>query len=215
MIKTLFKKWKKKIEYQINKKIKKMRFDNNKKFKFLIKNDENKKIEFEFIIFYIHKQNDIAERMNQILLVIMKVLIFEFKILKIFWAFAAEAVCYIRNWTVMIKSVNESDEEMKNKMKKISYELWTDKKLYIVHIKIWECECWIHVFLKWDVDKLNSQSVEDIFINYIENLNQYLIWMSERKKVIKTTNLIFIKNENQQMSEQSRISELTELEKAQ
>ena len=61
-----------------------MRLDNSKKFKFLTKNDENKKIEFEFIILYTHEQNSIAEKMNQILLVIIKTLIFELKILKIF-----------------------------------------------------------------------------------------------------------------------------------
>ena len=41
-----------------------MRLDNNKKFKSLTKNNENERIEFEFITFYTYKQNDIAERMN-------------------------------------------------------------------------------------------------------------------------------------------------------
>ena len=61
-----------------------MKLDNSKKFKFLTENDENEKIEFEFIIFYTHEQNDVAERMNQILLIIMRILIFEFKISKFF-----------------------------------------------------------------------------------------------------------------------------------
>ena len=61
-----------------------MRLDNNEKFKFLTENDENEKIKFKFIILYTHEQNSIAERMNQILLTIMKALIFKFKILKIF-----------------------------------------------------------------------------------------------------------------------------------
>ena len=43
MIKALFKKWKKKIECQTDKKIKKMRLDNSKKFKSLTKNYENEK----------------------------------------------------------------------------------------------------------------------------------------------------------------------------
>ena len=82
-------------------------------------------------------------------------------------------------------------------------------------MKIWECECWIHVFLKQDADKLNLQSVEDIFINYTKNSSQYLIWISERKKVIKITNSIFIEDKDQQMSEQSRILESAELERIQ
>ena len=123
---------KKKIELQTDKKIKKVRFDNNKKFKSLTENNENEKIEFEFIISYTHKQNDIAERMNWILIIIMRVLIFKSKILKNFWAFAAEAAYYIRNKSVMMKSMNEFDK----KMKKISYKFWIDKKFQIVHMKI-------------------------------------------------------------------------------
>jgi len=41
-----------------------VRLDNSKKFKSLAEDDENERIEFEFIIFYAHEQNDIAERMN-------------------------------------------------------------------------------------------------------------------------------------------------------
>ena len=179
----------------------------------MTENDKNKKIKFKFITLYTHEQNDIAEKMNQILIIIMRALIFELKILKNFWAFAAEAVCYIRNRLVMMKSVNEFSKEMKKKMKKISYKLWTDKKLQIMHMKIWECECWIHISLKQDADKLNLWSVEDVFIDYTENLSQYLIWMPERKKVIKTMNSIFI--EDQQKMPVPRILKSAELERAQ
>ena len=48
-----------------------MRLDNSKKFKSLTEDDENEKIKFEFIILYTHEQNDVAERINQILLAIM------------------------------------------------------------------------------------------------------------------------------------------------
>ena len=83
-IKALFKKWKKKIECQIGKKIKKMRLDNSEEFKFLAEDDENEGIEFEFITPYAHEQNGVAERMNRTLLAIMRVLIFELKISKTF-----------------------------------------------------------------------------------------------------------------------------------
>ena len=210
-IKALFKKWKKKVECQTGKKIKKVRLDNSEEFKSLTEDDENERIEFEFITLYTHEQNGIAERMNRILLAIMRVLIFEFKIPKIFWAFAAEAACYIRNWTVMMTQVNESGKE--TKMKKTLYELWTGKKLYIAHMKIWECECWIHVSLKWDADKLNSWLIEDVFIGYTENLSQYLVWVPERKEVIKAMNPTFI--EDQQGMPEPRISEPAELGGAQ
>ena len=108
-----------------------------------------------------------------------------------------------------MKSVNEFNK----KMKKISYELWTDKKLYIAHMKIWECECWIHVSLKQDTNKLNPWAIEDVFIDYTEDPSQYLIWVPERKKVIKTTNPTFI--EDQQGMSEPEISKPAELERAQ
>ena len=82
--KQLFKKWKRKIECQTGKKIKKVRLDNSEEFKSLAEDDENERIEFEFITLYTHEQNSVAERMNQTLLAIMRALIFEFKILKTF-----------------------------------------------------------------------------------------------------------------------------------
>jgi hypothetical protein len=67
---------------------------------------------------------------------------------------------------------------------------------------------------------LDSHAIEDVFIDYTEHSSQYLVWMPERKKVIKATNLIFIEDgEDQQMPEQPKISELdldlTELGRAQ
>ena len=54
-IKALFKKWKKKIECQTGKKIKKVRLDNSEKFKSLTEDNENERIKFEFIILYTHE----------------------------------------------------------------------------------------------------------------------------------------------------------------
>ena len=50
-------------------------------------------------------------------------------------------------------------------------------------------------------------------MGYIDYSSQYLIWMPERKKVIKATNPIFI--EDDQQPEWLEISDLTELEGAQ
>ena len=113
----------------------------------------------------------------------------------------------------MMTPVDESGEETKNKMKKISYKLWTGKKLYIAHMKVWGCECWIHVPLERDADKLNPRSVEGVFIGYTENPNQYLVWVPERKEVIKARNPTFI--EDQQGMPEPRISEPAELGGAQ
>ena len=84
-------------------------------------------------------------------------------------------------------------------------------------MKVWRCECWVHVLKEQDVNKLNPRAVENIFIDYIEDPSQYLVWLPKRKKVIKATNLIFIKDEigQQRMPEQPRILEPAELGGAQ
>src|SRR5437773_6011452 len=113
----------------------------------------------------------------------------------------------------MVEPVDGSGE--KKKMKKTPYELWTGKKLQIVHMKVWGCECWIHVPLERDADKLNPRSVEGVFIGYTEDPSQYLVWVPERKEVIKATNPIFIEDGDQRRMPVLRISEPAELGGAQ
>jgi hypothetical protein len=135
-LKAVFRKWKKLVEHQTGRKVKKVRLDNSEEFKSLAEDEaENEGIMFEFITPYAHEQNDVAERMNRTLLIIMRALIFESRMPKNLWAFAAEAACYIRNRSVMVEPADESKE------KKTPYELWTGNKLQINHLKVWGCEC--------------------------------------------------------------------------
>ena len=60
---------------------------------------------------------------------------------------------------------------------------------------------------------MNFCEVQNVFVGYTNDSNQYLIWVPERKNIVKTTNPTFIKNQPE-MSEPS-ILNLTELEEAQ
>ena len=162
----------------------------------------------EFTTPYTPEQNGVAERMNRTLLTIMKALIFESGISKVFWAYAAETACYIRNRSVIVTPV---DGSMKNK--KTPYELWTGEKLEIVHMRIWGCKCWIHIPMERDADKLNPCAIEGVFVGYTDHPSQYLVWVPEQKEVIKASNPIFI--EDDQQPEWPEISDLTELGGAQ
>ena len=171
MLKAVFSKWKEQVERQTGKKIKKVRLDNSEEFKSLADEVGNDGILFEFITPYAHEQNGVAERMNRTLITIMRALIFESKVSKNLWAFAAEAACYIRNRSVMVRPVDGSSEEMRM----TPYKLWTGNKLRIDHMKVWGCEAWVHVSLEKDADKLNPHAVEGIFIGYTEDPSQYLV----------------------------------------
>ena len=120
-----------------------------------------------------------TEQVNQILLTIVKALLFNFSLLKIFWSYVTHVIIYIKNHVLKIKSHSD----------KISYELWTGKALNLDNMRIWERECWIHLSNK--KDKLNSRAEKEIFISYTEEFNQYLMLLSDRWRIVKTTNLNF------------------------
>lgn len=61
----------------------------------------------------------------------------------------------------MVRSVDEFDNK-----KKTPYELFTDKKLKIAHMKIWGYKCWIHISKEQNTDKLNPWVIEGVFIGY-------------------------------------------------
>ena len=69
---------------QIDKKVKKIRCDNASEFVKLAKHVKKNEIVIEFTTSYIFEQNDVAEQINQMLLTIIRVLIFNFRILKTF-----------------------------------------------------------------------------------------------------------------------------------
>ena len=63
---------------------------------------------------------------------------------------------------------------------------------------------------------MNPQAEEGIFIDYTNHLSQYLVWVPERKEVIKATNSIFVEDDDdQQLPEQPKILNLSELGGAQ
>ena len=103
----------------------------------------------------------------------MRALIFDSGMLKVFWSHAAKTASYIRNRSVKVRSVGRPARD--KKAWKTPYELWTGKKLYLENLKVWGCECWIHVSKNQDTDKLNLHEEKGIFIDYTEHLSQYLI----------------------------------------
>ena len=119
------------------------------------------------------------EWVNQILLTIIRILLFDSDLFKMFWSYITHVIIYIKNYILKIR--DHSD--------KISYKLWINKVLNLDNMRIWKRECWIHLLNK--KNKLNFRAKKEIFINYTEEFNQYLILLSDRQKIIKTTNSDF------------------------
>jgi transposase InsO family protein len=203
-----FSKWRKQVERETGRKLKRVRCDNIPEFKAFAEQIEKDGIMVEFTTPYTPEQNGVAERMNRTLLAIMRALIFEAGIPKTFWSYAAKTACYIRNRSVIVRPVDGSA-----KKKKTPYELWTGEKLKIAHMRVWGCKCWIH---EQNADKLDPRAIEGVFIGYTDHPSQYLVWVPERKDVIKATNPIFMEDDQQILTpEEPKISDLAELGGAQ
>src|SRR5947207_10370861 len=95
-------------ERETDRKIKQIQCDNAEKFKKLAEVIEKDRIVMEFTISYTSEQNDVAEHVNQTLLMIMRALIFDFKMSKVFWLHAAKTASYIHNQSVKIRSAGRS-----------------------------------------------------------------------------------------------------------
>lgn len=83
--------------------------DNAREFRALILWGIEKEIEFKFIEAYTLPQNSVVERFNQIILQIMRALLFNTKISKIYWKYTVITANYLRNRTMPVKnSVDEN-----------------------------------------------------------------------------------------------------------
>ena len=70
---------------------------------------------------------------------------------KSFWGYALETAIYILN-KVPLKSVDVSP-----------YLIWTNKKHYLYHMKVWGCPAYV----KWILsDKLEAKSDKCLFVGY-------------------------------------------------
>ena len=83
--------------------------DNAREFRALILWGIEKEIEFKFIEAYTLPQNSVVERFNQIILQIMRALLFNTKISKIYWKYTVITANYLRNRIMPVKnSVDEN-----------------------------------------------------------------------------------------------------------
>jgi transposase InsO family protein len=191
--------WIAEIERELDCKIKRFRADNAKEFKKLAEWLKKKGIIMEFSTPYTPEQVGVAERMNRTLLTIMRALLFDSGLPRSFWPYAADAAVYIRNRTVKVRRTG-----------KTPYELWTGKKLNLSNMRIWGRKCWI--YLPNEKDKLNPRAEEGIFIGYTDAFDQYLVFLPEKRQIVRATNPRFVEDEKDKDSNSCRMQEPLQLE---
>ena len=142
--------------------------DNTREFRVLIPWGIEKGIEFEFIEAHTSPQNSVAERFNQIILQIVRALLFDTKISKIYWKYTVITANYLRNRTTPMK--NSVDE---NGWDRMLYELWHSHQPDLSYLRAWGC--WVLYHDSMVESKLDSYVAKGMFMLYGESNKQYYV----------------------------------------
>ncbi|CAA7024878.1 unnamed protein product [Microthlaspi erraticum] len=161
-----FVEWKKMVEIQSERKVKKLRTDNGLKF-CNIKFDQFCKSEGVVrhrTCTYTPQQNGVAERLNRTLMNRVRSMLSESGLEQKFWAEAASTTVYLTNRTPS----SEIDFD-------IPEERWTSAVPSLEGLRRFGCVAYVH-----STDgKLNSRAKKDIFTGYPEGVKGFRVWLLE------------------------------------
>ena len=177
-----FKIHKDKKERQLGKKIKAVQFDGG---------SEYKTIDFKGIIQqvsapYTLHQNGVSERLNCLLVTMARCILFHACLPLRFWDAAILTACYLHNRLPI------------SRWKLTPYEVMNGRKLYISHLKVWGCVCYVLIDSKDPRRyKLLPTSNKGNLIGYCESSTQFCIYIPSKpgsNNDIISENICFLEN---------------------
>ena len=118
---------------------------------------------------------------------------------KPFWGYALETIVYILN-RVSSKSIEV-----------IPYEIWTNKKPYHSHMKLWGSLDYVKRTMS---NKMEAKSDRCLFVGYPKETNGYQFYNSLEQKVFVSKHVVFMEKEFLLEDSRSKI-ELGEVQNAQ
>ena len=81
-----------------------------------------------------------------------------------FWAVGVDTACYLKNRSPTSTLVD-----------KTPHEVWSGKKPFIAHLKIFGCDAFMHVPKK-KRSKLDNKAEKCIFVGYKDGIKGYKLW---------------------------------------
>jgi ribosomal protein L12E/L44/L45/RPP1/RPP2 len=123
--------------------------------------------------------NGIAERANRTIFEMARSMLYHANLSKAFWEEAILTAVYIHNRTISVKSKNKTPEE-----------LFTGKKPHVKHLRVFGCDCYMHV-PDGDRTKLDKKSKRGIFVGYDAVQRGYKVYDYELKKIIISRDVLF------------------------
>eukprot|EP00253_Pinus_taeda_P007554 PITA_07554 len=121
---------------------------------------------------YTPQQNGVAERTNKTFMERARSMLSGAGLGHEFWVEVVETACYLVN-----RSPSSTLED------KTPREVWTSKKPFLSHLRVFECDAYVHV-PKGKRTKLDSKSEKCIFIGYKDGLKGYKLWNPVTGKVV-------------------------------
>ena len=129
---------------------------------------------------YMPQHNGVAEKRNRTLLEMVRSMMGKADLPKSFWGYELEIPIYILN-IVPSKSIDVTP-----------YEIWTNKKPYLSHMKVWGCPAYV----KWILsDKLESKSDKCLFVGYPNETMGNKFYNSLEQKMFISEHVVFLEKE--------------------
>ena len=175
----IFLKWKKMVETQTGRKVKRLRTDNGGEFKNdpFLKVCEEEGIVRHFTVRYTPQQNGVAERMNRTLLEKVRCMLSNAGLGKEFWAEALVYACHLVN------RLPSTAIDGKTPLEKWSGKPATDYD----SLHVFGSTAYYHV----KESKLDPRAKKAIFMGNTSGVKGYRIWCPETKKVIFSRDVTF------------------------
>ena len=148
---------------------------------------------------YTPQHNGMAKRRNRTLLDMVRSIMGKADLPKFFWGYALEIVVYILN-RAPSKSVEVTP-----------YEIWTNKKPYLSHMKVWGCPAYV----KWTIsDKLEPKSDKCRFVGYLKETMGYQFYNTLEQRLFVSKHVVFLEKEFLSREDNGSKVELSEVQDA-
>ena len=175
----IFLKWKKMIETQTGRKIRRLRSDNGGEYKSdpFLQVCQEEGIVRHFTVRGTPQQNGVAERMNRTLLEKVRCMLSNAGLGKAFWAEAVTYACHLINR--LPAAANEGKTPM---------EVWSGKPATNYDsLRIFGSPAYFHV----RESKLDPRAKKAIFLGFSDGVKGYRLWCPETKKIINSRDVTF------------------------
>ena len=129
------------------------------------------------------QHNGVAERMNRTIVEKVRCMLRMAKLSKPFWGEAVQTAVYLIN---RLPSVPLGFD--------IPERVWTGKEVSYSHLKVFGCKAFMHV-PKEQRSKLDDRAIPCVFVGYGNTEFGYKLWDPERKKVVRSRDVVFHEHE--------------------